>query len=1341
MQPLLSRADRSLLMANQVKIEIDSAKRYGVIICQNQNRHFKVNLLNYKILNDSTSPDIGFKEEILRQSAGKVAVMLLMKNLLPAEQKNQTTATSQNGLLKYQINQIGFTRLPDNLTTTHEDEQVSPSLMVMDNKNIKERNTREHYDALMNYLSNPEKMEDLDDSQNFSDNIEEEDPENEYLGKDVEDYENIEDIENYDDDSHNSVGEFSSSPRIERVFAQEQKEELGRKAHQKLTPRSLLQKATLSEENLLSSSLGIQKGATPYARINQSKVVHTISQTPLGFSIQNSQSHLSVANQPLHSSMQSKFKNDLIDSTFNCISHVPRYVQEPLKEFDNSQDEYDPNHDDSSGIEYNDSQQKDGLSDQDVLDDENQIEVEDFFPYQEDVFFNENSEDPNPVENSTIEDESQQNGEFSDQEVLEDPAYDGNNSHNNDEEVGGSSPENQENVENSVVANHFDPEIEKEDQVVQENDEFCDQGGLEDSVNGGDDSVNSDDEVGGSSVENQENEENSTVANHLDSFNIEEDSVSPQNVEFRNQDVEIENDSVLQQNDEFRNQDVEEDNVDSNDSLEALFLEPSEGQINEEEIEIHQELIPTIAIQGAKSEESSLEEVKATPSFSKIYQNIHNISQVFLDFSRGSYVKYFIPGQSLLAQIRIKNNIKATNEGTEHNINLAQEADAQRHFIMIKTMDNAQALDEFQDNAAMTYLSQSEQIGNPDPDSNNSLNQIDDSTIKYDDPQQNDETLRKLVEDNSVIDDSLENLFLNASEKQTKEENSPTHQELISKNTVQEINSEKSSLPLSFVIKKVDKENSQSAVHSQFKNLNEIFHTMSKALFDLTKQGSIIECVLPKKSSRAPIQIKIKSLNEPELNINLVLDEEIQPHFIEFVIAKMGKATLLDQSKDKAAITYLPQSEKISVVDSDVSLMLISSSAIEYGPLHNVKQEYTSVNLLPELKPQESNSSFSLIKKKEKKAIMSSFPFADLYKNIRSISKAFFNFSNEGSYVRNLISKQSVLSPLHSHRYIHLALQEPMDAKKLQHRAFEISRPLPLDQSQVLETGNDEQIEETIEEEVNLEVLDHNVDEQFQFSESSPLEISDLSKNEATAPEYVYLVQENLQLQQTQSQLKEQKSLLERKYHLLLSELNEKQNQWQSEKDLILDENQKLAAEIARLKVKINSLPSQIVPQDQTETTTKLASYLKRAQQLEEELEKAKEVNFELIDDSLRHKEVRQGLENQINDCKRQLDEKEREVQELKNQNKELLSKFEKNKYSSQDLTYLKDIFQKEFVNYADQNLVINSLQKNVEDLQAALSILLIKHVHSEVVTDIQMEGFLSLLPKKSTDENESSVV
>ena len=125
--PLLKSDDLSLLNTYPVGIEIDSNTRSGIFIFNN--RRFKVQILTRSGDNWQTKQ---LEEEQMRNTAQKVAVMLLKKNLLQS--------VPQASRLNIRINREGF-------------KSGNEEMLGHDDSN-QTKDTRADYDQIVNYLFN-----------------------------------------------------------------------------------------------------------------------------------------------------------------------------------------------------------------------------------------------------------------------------------------------------------------------------------------------------------------------------------------------------------------------------------------------------------------------------------------------------------------------------------------------------------------------------------------------------------------------------------------------------------------------------------------------------------------------------------------------------------------------------------------------------------------------------------------------------------------------------------------------------------------------------------------------------------------------------------------------------------------------------------------------------------------------------------------------------------------------------------------------------------------------------------------------------------------------------------
>src|SRR4029077_15706512 len=140
---LILPADQTLLNQHQVQIEIDTVDKCGVIIFKDH--RYKVTLLIRSVgEEDADWESKDLETEQMKQTASKVAVILLKKELLQ---------TQQATILDLQIHKPGITNLTNKQLIKHEDTDLT-------------KNTRPDYDALMQYLA------DLDDQEIIEDDVE-----------------------------------------------------------------------------------------------------------------------------------------------------------------------------------------------------------------------------------------------------------------------------------------------------------------------------------------------------------------------------------------------------------------------------------------------------------------------------------------------------------------------------------------------------------------------------------------------------------------------------------------------------------------------------------------------------------------------------------------------------------------------------------------------------------------------------------------------------------------------------------------------------------------------------------------------------------------------------------------------------------------------------------------------------------------------------------------------------------------------------------------------------------------------------------------------------------------
>lgn len=163
---LISNADRNLLKAHDVKIDVNAGDHCGLITIQGQ--QYKVTLLTLAKGDEPTWETKKLDKTHMKNTAKKIAVILLKKELL------QATVQSE-----FSIHNKG-------ITTYTQDNEITVKHYNKD----RNKNTRPDYDALMQYLS-PCVCDTLDDTTQESVSV------NSGLddGSDVEDYLNRENID------------------------------------------------------------------------------------------------------------------------------------------------------------------------------------------------------------------------------------------------------------------------------------------------------------------------------------------------------------------------------------------------------------------------------------------------------------------------------------------------------------------------------------------------------------------------------------------------------------------------------------------------------------------------------------------------------------------------------------------------------------------------------------------------------------------------------------------------------------------------------------------------------------------------------------------------------------------------------------------------------------------------------------------------------------------------------------------------------------------------------------------------------------------------------------------
>lgn len=131
MVDLISVADRQLLQAHHVSIEIDEKDHCGVIIFND--RRLKVTFLTRPSGKNIDWESKQLEDDQMKKTASKVAAMMLKK-------KDELLKTQEEQSIGLTIHQKGFTDLNTEELIAHEDVN-------------QQKNTRPDYDALMEYLA------------------------------------------------------------------------------------------------------------------------------------------------------------------------------------------------------------------------------------------------------------------------------------------------------------------------------------------------------------------------------------------------------------------------------------------------------------------------------------------------------------------------------------------------------------------------------------------------------------------------------------------------------------------------------------------------------------------------------------------------------------------------------------------------------------------------------------------------------------------------------------------------------------------------------------------------------------------------------------------------------------------------------------------------------------------------------------------------------------------------------------------------------------------------------------------------------------------------------------
>lgn len=128
--PFITKTDHKLLRDHNVQIDVDAKDKCGLISIHDQ--HYKITLLTLTNGDAPTWQTKQLDKEHMKNTAKKVAVMLLKKELL---QQSTTGALAE-------------CRIHDNGITTYSPDQTTIKHYNKD----RTKNTRQDYDALMNYL-------------------------------------------------------------------------------------------------------------------------------------------------------------------------------------------------------------------------------------------------------------------------------------------------------------------------------------------------------------------------------------------------------------------------------------------------------------------------------------------------------------------------------------------------------------------------------------------------------------------------------------------------------------------------------------------------------------------------------------------------------------------------------------------------------------------------------------------------------------------------------------------------------------------------------------------------------------------------------------------------------------------------------------------------------------------------------------------------------------------------------------------------------------------------------------------------------------------------------------
>lgn len=213
---LISPLDRQLLQQHHVEIDIDAKTQCGIITFDN--RRLTVSLLTRKIGNDNHWKPMDLEEEQMKETAGKVAVMLLKKELLQSKAPEP---------LNFKINYAGIA-FPAKYQFVKHDDSVH-----------KDHDTRKDYEGLRSYVNSF-----IREEVPFSDDVYDVEPPSPKAQKEpsVEKKSSVEEDEffDFDEDSQDLVSSETLSSKVsERMKVQQQVLDI-------LTPKKERQKENIA---------------------------------------------------------------------------------------------------------------------------------------------------------------------------------------------------------------------------------------------------------------------------------------------------------------------------------------------------------------------------------------------------------------------------------------------------------------------------------------------------------------------------------------------------------------------------------------------------------------------------------------------------------------------------------------------------------------------------------------------------------------------------------------------------------------------------------------------------------------------------------------------------------------------------------------------------------------------------------------------------------------------------------------------------------------------------------------------------------------------------------------